>query len=152
MGEGVSTINKGARQERGSDNIGTGFADAVRKAQAESQARREAADKKVQDTNKSPKPTQVADMDSRKFKSAITRAHNYTDDNFHQVASATAAKAFGYTDIEKEFRQIEKEHDRAGYLTPALGKRVREWEDEIEARIRRDYGEKGIKAWNRAKS
>ena len=91
-------------------------------------------------------------MDSRKFKTAITKAHNYTQDNFHQVASATAAKAFGYTDIEKGFRDIEKEHDRVGYLSNDLSKRVDALEKEIEERIRRDYGEKGIKAWYRAKS
>lgn len=92
------------------------------------------------------------DIDSRKFKSAVTRAHNYTEDNYHQVASATMAKAFGYSDIEKGFRDIEKEHERVGSLTPKLAERVRKLESQIEERIRRDYGEKGIRAWNRGKS
>lgn len=140
MGEGISTITKGSRRERG-----TGFFDAARKA---------AAERKVQNTESSPKPTQMADLNSRKFKSAITRAHNYTDDNFHQVASATAAKAFGYPDIEKGFRQIEKEHEKAGSLSGVKNgiERRDALEAELETRIKRDYGKRGLEAWHRAKS
>ena len=134
MGEGISTTTTKSRQRSGSERINS------------------RADQQRQMS--SPAPTVLADLNSRKFKSAITRAHNYTDDNFHQVASATAAKAFGYNDIEKEFRQIEKEHEEAGSLSAVRNgrERVNALEREIEARIRRDYGEEGIRAWNRAKS
>ena len=102
----------------------------------------------------SPQPTRTADMNSRSFKSAVTRAHNYTQDNFHQVASATMAKAFGYPDIEKGFRDIERDHERYGSLSgvPNGIERRNKLESELEKRIKRDYGQAGIDAWNRGKS
>ena len=141
MGEGVSTTPSKSRQRSGSQRISSS----------------QRINNRYQTTNRtqeSPAPTTMADLNSRKFKAAVTRAHNYTDDNFHQVASATMAKAFGYPDIEKEFRQIEKEHESAGSLSAVRNgrERVRALEDEIEKRIRRDYGDAGIRAWSKGKS
>ena len=96
--------------------------------------------------------TPKADINSRKFKSAVTRAHNYTQDNFHGEASATMAKAFGYNDIADGLKQINKEHNQMGYLGGDLGERRNRLEDELEKRVKKDYGAKGIAAWNRAKS
>lgn len=92
------------------------------------------------------------DVNSRSFKRAVTRAHNYTEDNYHSLASATMAKAFGYNDMEKEYRDIEKRHIRAGSLTPELYERRNKADNEMEKRIKRDFGEQGIRAWNRGKS
>ena len=102
----------------------------------------------------SPEPTKRADMNSRSFKSAVTRASNYTQDNYHQVASATMAKAFGYPDIEKGFRDIERDQMRYGSLSgvPRGLERRDALEKELEKRVKRDYGSAGISAWNRGKS
>ena len=91
------------------------------------------------------------DMNSRSFKSAVTRAARYTDDNYHSLAGATMAKAFGYNDMEKEYSDIEKRHVRAGSLTQELYERRNKADNEMEKRIKRDYGEQGIRAWNKAK-
>ena len=122
MGEGVSTVSKGSRS-RGSERI----------------------------QNASPSAGSV-DLDSRKFKSAVTRAHNYTDDNFHGEARMTLARAFGYNDLEKQYRQINKEHDDVGYLNQDLSDRRNKLDDEMEKRIKKQYGDKGIKAYNRGLS
>ena len=95
--------------------------------------------------------TQKADINSRKFKSAVTRAARYTDENDHTLASATMARAFGYKDMEKRYRDIERQHLRAGNLTPELSEQRRNADSEMEKRIKRDYGDKGISAWNKAK-
>lgn len=91
------------------------------------------------------------DINSRSFKSAVTRAARYTDENDHTLASATMARAFGYKDLEKEYRGIEKQHLREGYLTQELSERRNAANKEIEKRIKRDYGEQGMRAWNKAK-
>ena len=91
------------------------------------------------------------DINSRSFKSAVTRAARYTDENDHTLASATMARAFGYKDMEKRYRDIERQHLRAGNLTPELSEQRRNADSEMEKRIKRDYGDKGISAWNKAK-
>lgn len=127
MGEGVSTTSTKSRQRSGSERI----------------------------NSRAEQPRQTSgmvDMNSRKFKSAITRAHNYTDDNFHGEARQTVAKAFGYNDLADRYKQINKEHDEEGSLTPRLYERRKAADDELEKRIRRDYGEDGIRQYSRGLS
>ena len=127
MGEGVSTTSMKSRQRSGSERI----------------------------NSRAEQPRQTSgmvDMSSRKFKSAITRAHNYTDDNFHGEARQTVAKAFGYNDLADRYKKVNDEHERAGSLTPRLAERRNALDDELENRIRRDYGEDGIRQYNRGLS
>lgn len=125
MGEGIKTIGTGTRTQRGSERL---------EAQKPSQR------------------TSGVDMSSRKFKTAITRAHNYTDDNDHNRARATVSKAFGYNDLDKNYRDIERNWERAGSMTPELINRRNTYDDELERRIRRDYGDRGLKAYQRGLS
>ena len=92
-----------------------------------------------------------ADLNSRAFKSAVTRAARMTDENYVTLASATMARAFGYKDIEKKYRQIEKEHFKAGNLTLSLQERRRSLDATTEKRIKKDYGDAGMKAWKKAR-
>lgn len=127
MGEGVSTTSTKSRQRSGSERI----------------------------NSRAEQPRQTSgtvDMNSRKFKSAITRAHNYTDDNFHGEARQMVAKAFGYNDLADRYKQINKEHEEVGSLTPRLYERRKAADDELEKRIRRDYGEDGIRQYSRGLS
>ena len=127
MGEGVSTTSTKSRQRSGSERINSRV--------------------------EQPKQTSgTVDMSSRKFKSAITRAHNYTDDNFHGEARQTVAKAFGYNDLADRYKKVNAEHEKAGSLTPRLAERRNALDDELENRIRRDYGEDGIRQYNRGLS
>ena len=123
MGEDIKTIGNGTRTERGSSRI-----DAAKQQRAEEV------------------------MSSRKFKSAITRAHNYTEDNYHGEARKTIATAFGYSDLADGYKQINKEHNATGNLGKDLYDRRNRLDNEMEKRIRKDYGEKGIKAYNRGLS
>ena len=126
MGEGVSTISTKSRQRSGSERISR--------------------------VNQTRQTSGAVDMNSRKFKSAITRAHNYTDENFHGEARQTVAKAFGYNDLADRYKKVNAEHEKVGSLTPSLSERRNSIDDELEKRIRRDYGEDGIRQYNRGLS
>lgn len=127
MGEGISTTTTKSRQRSGSERINS--------------------------RDNQPKQTSGAvDMNSRKFKSAITRAHNYTDDNFHGEARQTVAKAFGYNDLADRYKKVNDEHEEVGSLTPRLAERRNALDDELEKRIRRDYGDEGIRQYIRGLS
>ena len=123
MGEDVKTIGSGSRKREGSNRLS-----------AQQQQKADAL------------------MSSRKFKSAITRAHNQTDNNYHGEARRTISKAFGYNDLADSYQKVINAHDEAGYLTKELLDRRNELDNELEKRIKKNFGENGIRAYNRGLS
>ena len=94
--------------------------------------------------------TPKVDMNSRKFKSATTRAERLTDWNNHGEASMTVAKAFGYNDLADKYKAINKEHERVGSLTPDLYQQRNAVDSDLRKRVERDYGEEGLRHYRRA--
>lgn len=98
------------------------------------------------------RPRQTVDLDSRKFRSAVSRAQRQTDNNDHGGASVTMAKAFGYNDIADKLNKVNKEHAKVGYLRNDLFERRNKLESELEERIEKNYGARGLDAWIKGKS
>lgn len=80
-------------------------------------------------------------LNPRAFTRAVNRAIRQTDENYHTEALQTFTRHFKYNDLTKELNQIHKEHLAAGSLTQDLWERRSRVMNELENRVRRDYGE-----------
>ena len=84
-------------------------------------------------------------INERSFSRAVNRWAQMTEDNRHSEVRQSIAKYFKYDDLEKEYKAINKEHNRVGYLDANLSERRRKNDEKLYKRIRKDYGEKTYK-------
>lgn len=80
-------------------------------------------------------------VNERSFGRAVRKWAQMTDENRHGEVRQSIAKYFKYEDLENEYKEINKEHNRAGYLSRELYDRRFANDDKLYKRIRKEYGE-----------
>lgn len=80
-------------------------------------------------------------VNERSLGRAVKRWERMTDENRNGEARQSIAKYFKYKDIEDEYKFINGEHNRIGYLNGTLQAQRRATDDKMFERIKKDYGE-----------
>lgn len=84
-------------------------------------------------------------INERSLGRAVKRWESMTEENRHGEARQSIAKYFKYKDIEDEYKFINGEHNRIGYLPGTLQAQRRAMDDKMFKRIRKQYGEKTLR-------